>query len=283
MNKKFSALVPAPIDFPRQVGDAVTRLKPTEKKILLILAESEPQTFYTLRKKKAATEGALLRGLKNLTSNGLISRVQEEGGRRRIFYRLTMNGFLIVLGLEEIGADWANSEILNNIAQMHKKKLPLIFGKLDFYREKGLDYLILNLLKAFANEIMLDYQRQILPEIDTPSTNSPESAEMFSSDVWREIIEQYPEFMKSLNDPCQILTEKVLILSGLLSTPKNMMSSSMSILYFLSVDEEIHTFIADYFTRMTNAYEATKERLEWWKDYWYGTRQAHLEESERLT
>jgi len=283
MNKKFSALVPDPIDFPRRVGDAVTRLKPTEKKILLCLAESEPQTFYNFRKQQVATEGALLRGLKNLAKNELIHSEQEEEGRRRIFYRLTKNGFLIALGLEEIGADWADSKILKDIATMHEKKLPLIFGKLAFLREKGLDYLILNLLKAFVNETELDYRGQKWSEIDPQFPNSQKQAEMLFTEYWLDHREQYPELQERVEDPYQILTEKPLILSGLLKTPKDMTPSSMSILSQLSVDEEISAFIAEYLTRMSDAYDATWKRLEWWEAFWYGIRQARLEGSDSLT
>jgi len=132
-------------------------LTESEEKILEKLVETGPASAYGIKKNARFTSYNLAHsGLRALEYMGLVVRLEktpEEARLDAIFHDATLNGVLYIIQKKIISADtgvWEKKGI-TKIACNHKLKLPLVFGKWEYLRSRGLEETALSRLKIVAD------------------------------------------------------------------------------------------------------------------------------------
>ena len=111
---------------------AESKKKNAKKRILSILARKGASWPYDLwKKEKVATRKAVKKALKDLESEKLIEvAATENRGTIKTIYKLTMFGLFAGFFIEET---WKH---IDEVAKKQADRLPLIFGKWDYFKSK---------------------------------------------------------------------------------------------------------------------------------------------------
>jgi hypothetical protein len=131
-------------------------LTKSEEKILEKLVETEPMSAYIMQKKARLTSYNLAHsGLKALESMRLVARVEKGPLKSRPtakYHDATLNGVLYVVRkkLRPADADQWDKKGITKIARNHESKLPLVFGKWECLKSRGLEQTALTRLKIAA-------------------------------------------------------------------------------------------------------------------------------------
>lgn len=116
-----------------------------EENITFALARSEkPLTHYQLWKKHkvAASNKTVLVTLKRLEENKTVKSRQEQKGRKRKFYNLTVFGLIASLTYDRA---W---QFIDEIAKAQKDMLPKVFGKWAFFKKEHILDEVIERLKS---------------------------------------------------------------------------------------------------------------------------------------
>lgn len=253
------------------------KLLPTDRKILLTLALNEKTTFYTLTSKNSSLRvgsgSSVNSSLRRLESLGFINIEQEKHGRRRKWCELSQLGLVITLSLDEF---WDDSSNLDRASIIHDDKLPLLLGKLNFYRETVWGNYYIDQLKRWVSYV-LEESHYSKPAYDRV-VNKEEFLEAeklsfngLNKSLQKEILD-YPQygFYKPylFNDVTFRLSGLVLGLVNIANTEKYAVPSMLKRFIILKKDRELMMFIDDYFNIMKKDYELKMKRLNWWRDIW---------------
>jgi len=133
------------------------RKRDVEKRILSILARKGISWSYDIwEKEKVATRKAVEKALKRLKNERLIEVAGfEKRGTIKTLYKLTMFGLFVAFFSEET---W---EHIDKVAERQEDKLPLIFGKWNYFEEKGVKERVVESMRSHlfspTSEIIIPY------------------------------------------------------------------------------------------------------------------------------
>jgi len=121
----------------------------TDREFLLYLARNVESNKYDIHKKSGKSYSNVYNSIKYLLEKGLIEKTRSEPGKKNRnmkvdYYRLTDAGWMPISGYKPF---WQH---IDEIAERNESKLPLIFGKWDFFRKNAvLDEITAKLQTAF--------------------------------------------------------------------------------------------------------------------------------------
>jgi DNA-binding PadR family transcriptional regulator len=271
----------------------VDTLHPSERKILISIAQKEKITFYELHKKEnIASKATIIKALNRLTSIGCLSTNRETKGRKRVYYSITEKGLFTAMATNEF---WSEPEILDKVAKQQIEMLPLLFGKLAHFKKNeyiykkilySLRYSSRNILSKlkYHNLKLLNITQNIMEQRD-PSYFSEE--EQLNTIIFflkeltdfskPEMIAQemlyYPdddnkcatENLSNLHSTiCIAALDTILGFDQILSIQIYLIPFFMGVLLTAIEDEDLSNYITDFFERKEKELKLNLERVDWW-------------------
>jgi len=176
----------------------------SEEATLKILALREKTTYYELWKKDkvAKSNTTVLNALDSLVYNNFIEfdfeGEQPKRGRGRKFYRLNLFGLVVSLTLDSV---WQR---LDDVAVVHKDKLPLILGLWDFWKEHDLKDCIMSRLHESVQFNAISGKNFMLRPSAVLSTIDRDSKKLY------ELVTEYrKDHLDASGDPLEGSYEKI--------------------------------------------------------------------------
>jgi hypothetical protein len=117
--------------------------------VLKGLAQSAPINPNKLSKKLKYAYSFVYTTLRELERRKIVSmhREKNEKGTLSRIYDLEIEGVLWILAEEMKTSNEWNHSLIGTLIERHRPKLPLVFGKWQYFREAGLEDLVLTRLK----------------------------------------------------------------------------------------------------------------------------------------
>lgn len=110
------------------------KITKVEKHILTEIARNDPLWLSELARRLEWSRGAIEKALPRLEKKNLLEAVkivELPSGVKQVWYDLTMRGLVVILTYENL---WI---YIDEIAEKKASKLPLVFGKWNYFCEKG--------------------------------------------------------------------------------------------------------------------------------------------------
>lgn len=264
---------PSPEEWPElpseiRLRETISRLTPVEAKIFATLIKSKKSlTTYDMVKSGVASNRTVLERLHSMREKGWLVAHEEKNGRRRIFYKLKDNEWTFFLALA-VKENWQDPKTIDKIAEIHRAKLPLIFGKLRYFKQTGIKGRILDMLSLAIGVLLIENPYFTLPNdaLSIPILIPP-SLNGFGPRLI-EAINNYPDdSMKKPETLADVVTADTFCLTILKETSK-MHPGMYNFILNLKGDQEISEWINNYFLKKAARNQLESDKIEWCLNLW---------------